>query len=234
MVGRAEGRRWARWPSAGSLYTACRGKMDGDQQPGSGIIDACENLGRITSAQAGAVIWVHRGMSHLILSDKPLTNFPPAVRGLGAQIAWTTHRAPAAASLSPPAMFPSIPLFAAVSAPFKRSQLGLFQGKMKQYGNSVPNSKHKTRRSWLPNVHNQRLFSDTLGRFIKIKVAARALKTIKKVRQYLGGVGWVPNAGVGHAARKHRQVLAGHEAGPAWVGGHAVASADQGEARGRN
>ncbi|EIW53166.1 mitochondrial 54S ribosomal protein YmL24/YmL14 [Trametes versicolor FP-101664 SS1] len=77
-------------------------------------------------------------------------------------------------------MFPSIPLFAAVSTPFKRSQLGLFQGKMKQYGNSVPNSKHKTRRSWLPNVHNQRLFSDTLGRFIKIKVAARALKTIKK------------------------------------------------------
>ncbi|KAH9846706.1 hypothetical protein C2E23DRAFT_743450 [Lenzites betulinus] len=77
-------------------------------------------------------------------------------------------------------MFPSIPLFAVVSAPFKRSQLGLFQGKMKQFGNSVPNSKHKTRRSWLPNVHSQRLFSDTLQRFIKIKVTARALKTIKK------------------------------------------------------
>ncbi len=182
MVGRAEGRRWARWACAGSLYTACRGKMDGDQQPGSGIIDACENLGRIASAQAGAVIWDTVGC--VILSYQIVLS--PAVRGLGAQIAWTTHhRALAAASLSSPAMFPSIPLFAAVSTPFKRSQLGLFQGKMKQYGNSVPNSKHKTRRSWLPNVHNQRLFSDTLGRFIKIKVAARALKTIKKVRRML-------------------------------------------------
>ncbi|KAI0816937.1 hypothetical protein BC628DRAFT_1413950 [Trametes gibbosa] len=77
-------------------------------------------------------------------------------------------------------MFASIPLFAVVSAPFKRSQLGLFQGKTKQFGNSVPNSKHKTRRTWLPNVHNQRLYSDTLQKFVKLKVTARALKTIKK------------------------------------------------------
>ncbi|KAI9068186.1 hypothetical protein FKP32DRAFT_1609035 [Trametes sanguinea] len=77
-------------------------------------------------------------------------------------------------------MFPSIPLFAVVSAPFKRSQLGLFQGKMKQYGNNVPNSKHKTRRTWLPNAHYQRLFSDTLQQFVRLKVTARALKTIKK------------------------------------------------------
>ncbi|KAI0356830.1 hypothetical protein OH77DRAFT_1423060 [Trametes cingulata] len=77
-------------------------------------------------------------------------------------------------------MFPSIPLFAVVSAPFKRSQLGLFQGKMKQYGNNVPNSKHKTRRTWLPNVHNQRLFSDVLQQYVRLKVSARALKTIKK------------------------------------------------------
>ena len=79
-------------------------------------------------------------------------------------------------------MFPSIPLFAVVSAPFKRSQLGLFQGKMKQYGNNVPFSKQKTRRSWLPNVHSQRLFSETLQDYLRVKVTARALKTIKKVR----------------------------------------------------
>ncbi|RDX52325.1 hypothetical protein K466DRAFT_519032 [Polyporus arcularius HHB13444] len=77
-------------------------------------------------------------------------------------------------------MFPSIPLWEVVSTPFKRSQLGLFQGKMKQYGNSVPNSKHKTRRTWLPNVHNKRLFSDTLGQNLRIKLTTRALKTIKK------------------------------------------------------
>jgi len=67
------------------------------------------------------------------------------------------------------------------SQPFKRSQLGLFQGKTKQYGNNVPFSKHKTRRTWLPNVQRKRLFSDSLQRFIRVKLTTRALKTIKKV-----------------------------------------------------
>ncbi|THU99143.1 hypothetical protein K435DRAFT_659469 [Dendrothele bispora CBS 962.96] len=66
------------------------------------------------------------------------------------------------------------------SQPFKRSQLGLFQGKTKQYGNNVPFSKHKTRRTWLPNVQRKRLFSDALQRFVKVKLTTRALKTIKK------------------------------------------------------
>ena len=77
-------------------------------------------------------------------------------------------------------MFPSIPFFNLVSVPFKRAQLGLFHGKTKQFGNSVPNSKHKTRRSWLPNVHNHRLLSETLGQRLRIKVTTRALKTITK------------------------------------------------------
>ncbi|KAG5639215.1 hypothetical protein H0H81_005694 [Sphagnurus paluster] len=77
-------------------------------------------------------------------------------------------------------MFPSIPLFDIVSQPFKRSQLGLFQGKTKQYGNNVPFSKHKTRRTWLPNVQRKRLFSDTLGEEIRVKLTTRALRTIKK------------------------------------------------------
>lgn len=51
---------------------------------------------------------------------------------------------------------------------------------MKQYGNNVPFSKRKTRRSWLPNVHSKRLFSDALQDFVKVKVSTRALKTIKK------------------------------------------------------
>ncbi|OCH85899.1 mitochondrial 50S ribosomal protein L28-like protein [Obba rivulosa] len=78
-------------------------------------------------------------------------------------------------------MFPSLPsLMEAVSLPFKRSQLGLFHGKMKQYGNNVPFSKRKTRRSWLPNVQSKRLFSDALQEFVKVKVTTRALRTIKK------------------------------------------------------
>jgi large subunit ribosomal protein L28 len=78
-------------------------------------------------------------------------------------------------------MFPSLVLFETLSAPFKRSQLGLFHGKMKQYGNNVPFSKKKTRRNWLPNVQKKRLLSETLGEKVTVKVTTRALRTIKKV-----------------------------------------------------
>lgn len=83
-------------------------------------------------------------------------------------------------------MFPTLPALAKplsspISQPFKRSQLGLFGGKTKQYGNNVPFSKHKTRRSWLPNVQSKRLTSEALGEELKLKVTTRALRSIKKV-----------------------------------------------------
>ncbi|KLO07819.1 mitochondrial 50S ribosomal protein L28-like protein [Schizopora paradoxa] len=79
-------------------------------------------------------------------------------------------------------MFPSLPVFShVVSAPFKRAQLGLFHGKMKQFGNNVPFSKGKTRRTWLPNIQSKWLFSDALGKGVQVKLSTKALKTIKKV-----------------------------------------------------
>ncbi|KAF8639228.1 hypothetical protein AX17_001713 [Amanita inopinata Kibby_2008] len=79
------------------------------------------------------------------------------------------------------AMFSSIPrLLEAVSLPFKRSQLGLFHGKIKQYGNNVPFSKHKTRRTWMPNVQRKRLYSETLSQMVRLKVTTRALRSVKK------------------------------------------------------
>ncbi|KAK7053021.1 hypothetical protein VNI00_004342 [Paramarasmius palmivorus] len=82
-------------------------------------------------------------------------------------------------------MFPTLAIFKAspVSQPFKRAQLGLFQGKSKRYGNNVPHSKHKTRRTWLPNVQRKRLSSEALGKDLRVKVTTRALRTIKKVRE---------------------------------------------------
>jgi len=82
-------------------------------------------------------------------------------------------------------MFPSLALLEALSMPFKRSQLGLFHGKMKQYGNNVPFSKKKTRRTWLPNVQKKRLFSEAFGKNITVKITTRALRTIKKVIEML-------------------------------------------------
>ena len=90
-------------------------------------------------------------------------------------------------------MFPSIPrLLEAVSLPFKRSQLGLFHGKTKQYGNNVPFSKKKTRRTWLPNVQRKRVYSETLGDMVRLKLTTRALRSIKKVRTlWIQGI-WGP------------------------------------------
>jgi len=77
-------------------------------------------------------------------------------------------------------MFGTLPLLNLVSQPFKRSQLGLFHGKMRQSGNNVPFSKHKTKRTWLPNVQSKRLHSEALGERVRVKLTTKALKTIKK------------------------------------------------------
>ena len=52
---------------------------------------------------------------------------------------------------------------------------------MKQYGNNVPHSKHKTRRTWLPNVQSKRLTSEAIGETFKLKVTTTAMKSINKV-----------------------------------------------------
>jgi large subunit ribosomal protein L28 len=77
-------------------------------------------------------------------------------------------------------MFQTTALLESISSPFKRAQLGLFHGKSKQYGNNVPFSKKKTRRTWLPNIQNKRIESAALGRHVEVKLTTRALRTIKK------------------------------------------------------
>lgn len=39
----------------------------------------------------------------------------------------------------------------------------------------------KTRRTWKPNIHTKRLWSDALARFVRVRVQARVLRTIDKV-----------------------------------------------------
>ncbi|KZV95985.1 hypothetical protein EXIGLDRAFT_671558 [Exidia glandulosa HHB12029] len=67
-----------------------------------------------------------------------------------------------------------------VAQPFKRSQMGLFHGAMKQYGNNVPHSLHKTRRTWMPNIQVKRLYSRVMGEWIKLTLTTRALRCIDK------------------------------------------------------
>jgi large subunit ribosomal protein L28 len=52
-------------------------------------------------------------------------------------------------------------------------------GKGALYGNLVSHANNKTRRRWEPNLCNVTLMSDTLGRSIKLRVCANALRTVE-------------------------------------------------------
>ncbi|CAO3630701.1 unnamed protein product [Cunninghamella echinulata] len=71
-------------------------------------------------------------------------------------------------------MLSAQPAYALARATFKRAQRGLFGGKHIQFGNN------KTRRNWLPNVQNKKLYSVALERFFELKVTTAVLRTIDK------------------------------------------------------
>ncbi|KAF9352375.1 39S ribosomal protein L24, mitochondrial [Mortierella sp. NVP85] len=72
------------------------------------------------------------------------------------------------------------PVVQLAKASFKRAQRGLFGGKHIQFGNNVPFSKTKTRRTWLPNVQTKRLFSETLNEWIRLNVTTSVIRTVDK------------------------------------------------------
>ena len=51
-------------------------------------------------------------------------------------------------------------------------------GKGAQVGHKVSHSNRKTKRRFLPNLLNVTVISDSLGRSVKLRVSANALKTI--------------------------------------------------------
>lgn len=52
-------------------------------------------------------------------------------------------------------------------------------GKGVQTGNNVSHSKRRTRRRFLPNVHQTSLFSEALGRMVRLKLSASGIRTIE-------------------------------------------------------
>lgn len=46
-------------------------------------------------------------------------------------------------------------------------------------GHKVSHSNHKTKRKFLPNLVNVSLLSDALGRSVKLRVSANALRTVE-------------------------------------------------------
>jgi large subunit ribosomal protein L28 len=51
-------------------------------------------------------------------------------------------------------------------------------GKSAQVGHKVSHSNHKTKRRFLPNLLNVTLISDALGRQVKLRISANALRTV--------------------------------------------------------
>ena len=48
-------------------------------------------------------------------------------------------------------------------------------------GNNVSHANNKTRRRFLPNVHTKRLWLESEGRFIKLRVSRKGLRIIDKL-----------------------------------------------------
>lgn len=53
-------------------------------------------------------------------------------------------------------------------------------GKGVLVGNNVSHANNKTKRRFLPNLQQQRLYSETLGEMIRLKISASALRTVEK------------------------------------------------------
>ena len=51
-------------------------------------------------------------------------------------------------------------------------------GKGTQIGHKVSHSNRKTKRRFLPNLLNVTLMSDSLGRSVRLRISANALKTV--------------------------------------------------------
>jgi len=64
---------------------------------------------------------------------------------------------------------------------FKRSQAGLFAGKTRLTGNHISPSKRHVKRHWLPNVQRKSLFSESLGKSIRLNVTTYALREIDRM-----------------------------------------------------
>ena len=54
-------------------------------------------------------------------------------------------------------------------------------GKGRQVGHNVSHANNKTKRSFLPNLQNVTLLSDSLGRGVKLRVSMNGLRSVEHV-----------------------------------------------------
>ncbi|KAL2148881.1 hypothetical protein VTH82DRAFT_1567 [Thermothelomyces myriococcoides] len=88
---------------------------------------------------------------------------------------------------------PEIPPYPYGPRPFyHQSNTGLYGTARIRFGNHVSDKfETKARRKWRPNVHQKRLWSESLGVFVRTRVTTRVLRTIDKaggLDEYLLGI----------------------------------------------
>ncbi|MFW5742010.1 MAG: 50S ribosomal protein L28 [Spirochaetota bacterium] len=57
----------------------------------------------------------------------------------------------------------------------------IITGKKPLAGNNVSHAHNKTRRKQLPNIQKKRIFVPELGRYVRLRLSTRALRSISKV-----------------------------------------------------
>ncbi|CAG8481889.1 10867_t:CDS:1 [Acaulospora morrowiae] len=74
---------------------------------------------------------------------------------------------------------------------YKQANKGLYAGAHIQFGNQISEFGNKSRRTWKPNVHPVKLYSEALDRRLEIRCTPRVLKTIDQkggLDKYLLGI----------------------------------------------
>ena len=67
-----------------------------------------------------------------------------------------------------------------------------FTGKSPLVGNNVSHAHNKTKKIQLPNIQTKRIFVSELGRFVRIRLSTRALRSVSK----LGLLAYMQQTGV--------------------------------------
>ena len=60
------------------------------------------------------------------------------------------------------------------------SKICEISGKKPMSGNNVSHAKNRTRRRFIPNLQNVKLYSSTLQKFINMNITIKAMKTVEK------------------------------------------------------
>lgn len=60
------------------------------------------------------------------------------------------------------------------------SKVCRISGKRTLFGNRVSHAQNKTRRRFLPNLQSHKFWSDTQKRWIKVKLTAKAMRTVDR------------------------------------------------------